>query len=337
MVSGTRSVMEHKKRVQRLQKILGVRAALVSDPDDVFYYTGFQADVGDCPLLLVKGQGRPLLFLSPLTGHLKLNADVVPLTKTTDLTKRLPKTLGIDEHHLPVKLYKEISKKRKLVFSSSKIKRVREVKDREEIELMKQAIRLDKKAFTRLNLFGRTEKNIAEELDLFFHKSKASPAFETIIASGRNAGNYIHHFPGEKKVSRSETVIIDLGSRVGGYCSDITRTYFLKTNTKQRRLFEDVLELQERCIEMVEPGVELEGIDDLYKKELKRKGHTPMHGIGHGLGISVHEPVGELKVGMVITIEPGIYLKNFGGCRLEDMVLVTKNSHKVLSRSIGLL
>jgi len=184
-----------------------------------------------------------------------------------------------------------------------------------------------------LDIFGKSEQEVAREIERGFFDQGAAPAFETIVASGGNAGNYIHHFPTTRRTSRKDMVIVDFGSKVGGYSSDITRTFFSKTDSKQREIFEAVREIQEACIEMVRPGVEFKKINEFHQKALQKLGFQARHGIGHGIGIFVHEPATLLKEGMVITIEPGIYLKNYGGCRIEDMVLVKKKP-VVLSRAI---
>lgn len=308
---------------------------LVSDPRDVFYYSGYEAGTDDHPMLLVRKTGKPALFLSPLTEGVKAYADIRFFKKLNDLLKSLPKKIGIDDHHLPAHLFLKIKKKRRLVPSAEIIKKPREVKDEEEIELMKKAIRINKRALESIQLFGKTEKLLAEEIEKEFYLKNATPAFETIVATGSNSGNYIHHFPGRRIVRRKDMTIIDFGCRWKGYCSDITRTYFNKRDKKQREMFEMVQHLQRECLDLVKPGVDFHAINNFYKKFLKEKGFAVRHGIGHGIGIFVHEPFKKLEKGMVITIEPGMYLKNFGGCRLEDMVLVKKKP-LLLSSSIPL-
>jgi len=200
---------------------------------------------------------------------------------------------------------------------------------------MKKAIRINKRVLESIQLFNKTEKLLTEEIEKEFYLKNAAPAFETIVATGSNSGNYIHHFPGGRTITRKNMTIIDFGCRWKGYCSDITRTYFSKRDKKQREMFEMVQQLQRECLDLVKPGVDFHAINNFYKKFLKKKGFAVRHGIGHGIGVFVHEPVKKLEKGMVITIEPGMYLKNFGGCRLEDMVLVKKKP-LLLSSSIPL-
>lgn len=328
--------MDFKGRVRKLQKLMAEKnlsASLISDPQDIFYYSGYRSGVDDHPLLLIRN-GRPLLFLSPLTGNVHLTYGEISLfSKKNDLLRSIPKKLGFDQRHLPVALFVKLKKKARMSPISDTIKKPREVKDEEEISFMKEAIRLDKKVLEGLDFFNRNECVVAKEIEQGFYKNGAVPAFETIVASGSNAGNYIHHFPTDKKTSRKEMIIVDFGSQVKGYSSDITRTYFLKGDPKQKRIFETVQQLQQECIDRVRPGVDFSEINEFHKKSLRKSGFVPRHGIGHGIGIFVHENASVLEKGMIVTIEPGIYIKNFGGCRIEDMVLVG-NKSKVLSASI---
>lgn len=320
--------MNYKKRVKTLQKSIK-QTTLISDPDDIFYYSGYQTGEDDVTFLLLKKSGKPLLLISPLVSGFKPKyADIFNVTNSKQLLKLLPKTVGIDEYNLPAALFTKI--KKPLNYSDI-IKEPRSIKSSQEIDLMMKAIRINKKILSSLSLFNKKEINIAKEIDLSFVKNNATFSFETLVASGPNSGNHIHHFPGQRKTTRKDPIIIDFGAKVDGYCSDITRTHLPKS---KKRLFEDVLEVQQECIDLVKPGVLMSEINKYYETMLRRKGYKPRHGIGHGLGVTVHEHVEELRKGMVITIEPGIYVKNSSGCRIEDMILVKKNKGKNLSKII---
>lgn len=326
--------MNLKKRWTSLQKLI-THPVLISDPLDTRYYTGFAPGVDDHPLLLMKPTGKPILFVSPLSGKIRTPATVKEFSGLSSL--RLPKKVGFDGSHLPAGWFLELKKGRRLVDSREKIKKPREVKDAEELAHMQKAIRINKKVLTGIELFGKREEAVAREIEERFRKEGAGRAFETIVSSGGNAGTHIHHFPTSRKIRSSDMVIIDFGSQVEGYASDITRTRIDHRNTRQRMLLETVMDVQQACIDLVEPGVKFSSINNHHKRLLKRKGFTARHGIGHGIGLFVHETASTLEKGMVVTIEPGIYLSGYGGCRLEDMILVTKTGNKVLSRSIPLL
>jgi len=319
--------MDFRKRVRELQKLIK-HPVLISHPNDVFYYSGYRVD--DYAFMLVRKAGKPVLFLPQLAeGFRAKYANVKAFSHLKGLTGALPKKVGIDEYHLPAKVLREIKSKK--VFCSKIIKKPREVKDSQELELMKKAIRINKKVLEGLSIFNKKEEQVAREIRKAILQKGAYPAFEPIVASGKNSGNYIHHFPGSRVVRRKEVALIDLGARFEGYCSDTTRMH---VPAEKKKLFELVKEVQQECIDLVSAGVGFREIDSHYKNFLRKRRFRPRHGIGHGIGLSVHEPAEKLRAGMVITIEPGIYIKNSSGFRIEDMVLVKKNKGKVLSSSI---
>ena len=218
--------MNFKRRVKKLQGLMRTGAVLVSDPHDIFYYTGHQAGEGDQPLLLVRRQGKPVLFVSPLSGKLKVGySEVRPLPGMGSLLKALPKKTGIDQHHIPAGLYLRLKKKSSIVQAGDLIKKPMEVKEPEEIERMKKAIQINKKVLAGVQVFGRSEEVVAREIELGFFKSNAVPSFETIVASGKNSGNYIHHIPSERRVGRGDMVIIDFGAS-WKWCVDAENTDF---------------------------------------------------------------------------------------------------------------
>lgn len=210
-------------------------------------------------------------------------------------------------------------------------------KTAKELANIKRAIDVTDRIFRELdNPFGRSERDVAREIRARAKRLGAGLAFQPIIASGRNAG-YVHHKPGQKIVREYEPVIFDIGFKVGGQCTDVTRMHMPKAKggKKFRRFYRDALEMQRKCIGKAVAGRSLKGINELYKKLMKRKGYKVKHSIGHGVGSRVHERVkGPLKPGMVITIEPGVYERKKYGLRVEDMVLVTRGRPKILTRKI---
>lgn len=317
--------MDFRSRIRKLQTV--GHPILVSNPNDVFYYTGYKPGTDDNPLLLVPEKGKPTLFLSPLTTGLKL-----AYTKTSTFDKlSLPPKTGYDEYHLPARLYLRFKRKSRLIRAAEKIKKPRRIKSSEELAAMKKAISINKKALEAVDIYGKSEAEAARSIESQFHEQGAGVAFETIVSSGPNAGNNIHHISGSRKVQKKDMVIVDFGSRWKGYSSDITRTFF--QGERQQKIVNMVKEIQKECIDMVRPGVQFDDINDFYSKKLEKLGYEPRHGIGHGIGIFIHESAVKLEKGMVITIEPGIYIRNFGGCRIEDMILVAKKP-VVLSDSI---
>ncbi|MEK7588951.1 MAG: M24 family metallopeptidase, partial [Patescibacteria group bacterium] len=188
---------------------------------------------------------------------------------------------------------------------------------------------------------GITELEVANFIKKSFIKHSAPIlSFSPIVAFGKGAAD-IHHEPGKAKLKKGDIIMLDFGTTVNHYCSDMTRTYFWgEPNAKQKKVYLDVLEAMNRAFDTVGKGEKnAKNIDASARKFLARKYKDNFqHGLGHGVGTVIHEwpnfkPKSEdtLPVGCVMTIEPGIYLKGFGGVRIEDMILITKNGYKNLT------
>ncbi len=198
----------------------------------------------------------------------------------------------------------------------------------------KKAIRIVDRVLKDIKPFGRTEGDVAREIRKRIHGYGAKLSFRPIVSSGRNT-SFVHHRPGKRIIRRENPLMIDFGAKYRGQCSDITRMYIPPNNSKRlKKIYQDTLSIQRAIIRRLRPGIQFKEINEFYKKTLKRKGYRIKHSIGHGLGPSIHERVRELKPGMVLTVEPGIYIRNFGGCRIEDMVLIKRRGTEILSNSI---
>lgn len=183
---------------------------------------------------------------------------------------------------------------------------------------------------------GISEKEIAQEI-----KKHLKPSFRVIVASGKRSANP-HAFASKKKLKKGDLVVIDFGAKVGGQCSDITRTFVIGKPTKrQRKIIRIVKRAQKAAIAKVRAGIEVKEVDSAARRVIKRAGHGKyfIHNTGHGIGRKVHQSPKiskknrrRLRKGMVITIEPGIYIKGWGGVRIEDMVRVTKKGCIILTR-----
>jgi Xaa-Pro aminopeptidase len=193
-------------------------------------------------------------------------------------------------------------------------------------------------------LVGRTEQQVARNVARIMKRHGAEAlAFPVIVAAGPGSAD-IHHWPTKRKIRLGDILMIDCGAVVKGYCSDCTRTFFVGNPSKRFvNYYQWVLEAQERAIAKIANGVEARVVDRAARGYLARWrwGRTFKHGCGHGVGLAIHEspnlkPKCEdaLKAGMVVTVEPGIYIKKWGGIRIEDMVLVQKNGGAVLTGSI---
>lgn len=191
---------------------------------------------------------------------------------------------------------------------------------------------------------GLTEKQVANKIRrlIIKHGGDTRLAFQPLVCSGKRTALF-HGPTSEKKIRDNEIIYIDMGARYRGYCADLTRTFFLgKPNQRLKKIYNIVLAVQKKQISMVKAGASCAAIDqkgrDLFKKYRLAKYFT--HTTGHGVGLKIHQKPRIsykskeiLKAGQVITIEPGVYIKGLGGVRIEDMLIVTKNGCKVLSKS----
>lgn len=224
------------------------------------------------------------------------------------------------------------------------VERLRLVKDRSEIAALERAVEIAEEAF-RLTLAGiapgMTELQVAQSLDRTMADLGAeAPAFPTIVAAGERSA-LPHARPGPRKIRRNDAILLDWGARVNGYHCDLTRMVFLDTISGLfRRLYDAVLGAQRRGLARLRAGRRAGRIDASARVWLKahRHGKHFTHGLGHGLGLVVHEapalrPDSEevLKPGMVCTVEPGVYLPGRGGVRIEDDVLITRTGRRVLT------
>jgi Xaa-Pro aminopeptidase len=221
---------------------------------------------------------------------------------------------------------------------------LRTVKDAGELRLMEKAAALGDRAFDALLPHiesGVAETEIAASLEFFARSFGAEEmSFETIVASGKR-GALPHGRASETKVPRNGFITLDFGVILNGYCSDMTRTVGVgKLSNAERAAYEAVLEAQEAGVAAVKPGATCAEVDEAARAVLRKAGLARYftHSIGHGVGLEIHEAprlaagqTQELKPGMVVTVEPGVYLAGKFGIRIEDMVAVTQRGNKVLT------
>jgi len=207
-----------------------------------------------------------------------------------------------------------------------------------------KAIKIALKVIKHLKLeVGMSELGIAEQVHFLLAKFGAKSAFPIIVGSGKNAMQP-HCQPTHREIRESEPIKIDFGANVNGWRSDVTRTFVLgKVPAKLKKVIAIVKEAQKRAIAAVKPGARCCDVDHAARQYIHEQGFGRhfVHSTGHGIGLRVHQgpKIGtknkrRLKAGMVITIEPGIYIEKWGGVRIEDMVLVTKMGHKLLTSKL---
>ncbi|MEM0192850.1 MAG: aminopeptidase P family protein [Candidatus Korarchaeum sp.] len=223
-----------------------------------------------------------------------------------------------------------------VVDARPQLNRMRAIKSEYEVSLMKESASISIKALESLEMPPKaSEREVANLLEFRMRELGAEgSSFPTIVASGMNSFN-AHHIPTERRISEGDILLIDFGAKYKGYCIDITRTYFIGTPTEEfLRRYQAVLSAQVKAMDHIKAGVPLERPDIEARKVLKGFGLLEyyVHSLGHGIGLEVHEEarllVGRrdsMEEGMVFTDEPGIYLRGWGGIRIEDTVLVGKS------------
>jgi Xaa-Pro aminopeptidase len=258
------------------------------------------------------------------------------------------KKIGFESASFPFSAHQFLAERlppeAKLVPLDEEIKNIRALKDKHELALLRTSIEIASNAFLHiLELIkdGVTEKEIALELEgLIKRKGADTLGFDIIVASGKRSA-LPHGRASGKQIERGEFVLIDFGAEFRGYHSDQTRTIVCgNPSSEQQKIYQIVKEAHDQAIEKVRPGVPISEVDGAARDHIQNQGYAEYfgHGTGHGIGLAVHEaPVingenkGLIEEGMVFTIEPGIYIPDWGGVRIEDMVLVTPHGTEVLT------
>jgi len=222
---------------------------------------------------------------------------------------------------------------------------LRIVKEQSEIEELKKALIIAESAFMDFieNTIepGMTEKDAAWLLEKNMREAGAdSLSFPIIVASGPNSA-LPHAVPGNRKFNKGEPILFDWGARLNGYCSDITRTIVIgNPDDRFKKIFKTVLDAQLKAINAIKPGISSKTVDEIARNHIDSMGFKDKfgHGLGHGIGLAVHEPPGIsplkdtlLESQMVFTVEPGIYIPGWGGIRIENMVVVSENGAEALN------
>jgi Xaa-Pro aminopeptidase len=224
------------------------------------------------------------------------------------------------------------------------LKNLRAVKDPPELTLLRRAIDISSNAFSKATEMlkeGVVEREVALEMESLMKRSGAEAiGFDIIIASGKRSA-LPHGKASDKRIEKGDFILIDFGSGFQGYHSDQTRTVVCGSpSPEQRKIYQIVKEAHDKAIEKVQPGTPIGEVDGAARDHIRNQGYGEYfgHGTGHGIGLAVHEDPavngenkGLLQEGMVLTIEPGIYLPDWGGVRIEDMVLVTHHGVEVMT------
>ncbi len=333
---------------------LKVDAFLVSGLPNIRYLSGF---TGDHALLLATPDSL-MLFTDPrytiqasdeCTCPVKtIHKGPLDAAAVQMIGRKRLKRIGFEALRMTYDVYQRLKESLPLGASlkplGAVIERLRMVKSPEEIERIRTSVNTNSTAFAKTVSSvrqGVSESAIAGQLEYEMRRLGAEKAaFETIVAFGERAA-LPHAQPTSKKLANDEIVLIDMGACQAGYMSDMTRVLFLgQPNRKIQHMYQAVLKAQLAALDSVRPGVTASHIDRQARKVLASEGLAKefVHSTGHGLGLEIHEPprLGKtdktrLEAGMVITIEPGAYIRGFGGIRIEDTVLVTKSGCEILT------
>ena len=326
---------------------------LIQDRMDQYWLTGFTGEDGPVLLtpkaieLLTDGRFDDAASLEAPYARkiLRKKRDTAETVK--ELRRCKVTRLGFNPDQMSVREFnalKKLAAPTRLVPAEGLITPLRACKDVGEVARLRAAIRVAEQAFEKVRRWlqpGQTEREIAAQLVYEMQKLGAQgETFPSIVAAGPTS-SLPHYEPGDRKLAENEVLLIDWGARVNWYGSDLTRVVWLGSiPARLREIFNVVREAHDRATEAVRPGIHAKAVDHVAREIIRKAGYEKLfnHGLGHGLGLLCHESprvaktsVDVLKPGMVITIEPGIYLPGVGGIRLEDDVLVTETGYEVLT------
>jgi Xaa-Pro aminopeptidase len=338
----------------------------ILQPQNRRYLSGFRADdpqINESSgSLLISRKKSFLITDSRYTIEAKREApDFEVITIKKDFVEEFPlflarlrtKVLGFDEdyvswelHRKLVKRFKQLSSLIRLTPLNRMVEGMREVKDRSEIRAMQASADMISGVMEHVISGlkpGRTEIEVAREIEALSYESGAEGmSFPPIVASGPNSA-LPHAIPTKRKIRAKEPIIFDVGLRLDGYCSDMTRTVFLDSpGPTFKKIYRTVRAAQLSALRSIRPGVESTEPDSMARKIITEAGFGEYfgHSLGHGVGLATHEaprlgptnPV-KLEKGMVVTVEPGIYIPGKGGVRLEEMVVIVKEGARILTKN----
>jgi Xaa-Pro dipeptidase len=309
-----------------------IDSLIVLKPENIAYLTGFKPTTPS--ILILKDEST--LFTSKMEmddASAQSRAEIEELKSMGDIKKFLKGRLGIEDS-MTVSTYKKLCDDFETEVTDI-IESARMLKSDDEIKSIKKAIKIAESSLIDTEISG-TENKVAAELEYNMRiKGSMKPAFETIVASGIRSSlphaTVSYH-------NLEKPVVMDWGAVCNNYCSDTTRTII--ESEKHSEIFEIVLEAQEKAIKVIKPGIKASYVDKVVRDVINDYGYADsfIHSTGHGLGLEIHEKPSiskndhsKLQNGMVITIEPGIYIKGEFGVRIEDVVLI-KNRSTVLNK-----
>ncbi|WP_058485248.1 M24 family metallopeptidase [Defluviitalea phaphyphila] len=346
---------ERLKKIKDQFEDLKIDAILIQNPINRKYISGFTGSSG----ILYISKNSSILFTD--FRYIEQATKQAPDFKIINymskglyeeinelIKKENIKILGFEGEHVSFSQYKQYTDKlnTSIIPIYNVVEKLRMIKNDIEINYIKEAAKIADKAFNHILSFlkpGITEKEIALELEYFMKKNGASDlSFSTIVASGAFS-SLPHAVPRDKKLENGDFVVMDFGCIYKEYCSDMTRTVVIgKASDKHKKIYETVLTAQMLSLDGIRPFKQGKEIDKIARDYISSKGYGEYfgHGLGHAVGMEVHESprfsINEeelIKPGMVMTVEPGIYIPEFGGVRIEDLVVITQEGIDNLTTS----
>lgn len=354
--------MNRNKRLVKLREVMirmDLEAVIITSYENIFYFSGFSGSNG---CLIVTKDEKYLITDFRYTLQCKAESqDWQPLITDISYTfeTAVKETLqgfnriGIENKNILLSHYRILNMalpglEGGFIDLDDELTMIRSIKDKEEIGYIEEAANIGDRAFEHILGFikpGITERQLAFELE-FYMKSLGATAmsFDPIVVSGVRS-SMPHGKPTDKALEYGDFLTMDFGCIVKAYCSDMTRTVIVgKGNERQKSIYNTVLKAQKAALNEIKPGVFSHDVDMVARNIIKLEGYENYfgHGLGHGVGIEIHELPRlnqkkedslELVEGMVLTDEPGIYIPDFGGVRIEDLVVVTHDGNRVVSNS----
>jgi Xaa-Pro aminopeptidase len=345
------------KRIRKVQKAVvdeNLDAFMVSSEYNLTYLTGYTGSNG---LLLIYKNQKPIFYTDfryeeQIKHEVKgcqikiLNRNLIEEFPPDDIKD--VKILGFEASSLTYRNYLSLANQLKnnvqLVAKENIVEKLRMIKDDDELSLIRHAARYTDEIFNYiLSLIkpGVTEKDLSSEINYQLMK-KGWLAFPAIVAFGKNSA-MPHARPTVAKLKKNDVIVFDLGLRFQNYCSDMTRTVVWgKASKKVKEIYKIVLEAQSAAISLIKDGVQAKIVDQEARRIIEKYGYGKFfgHGLGHGVGIVVHElpilssrSIDVLRINQVVTVEPGIYLPDEFGIRIEDLIVIKKNNCEILTKS----
>jgi Xaa-Pro dipeptidase len=308
-------------------------SVIVLKKENIYYLTGYFPTTFS---VLVLGD-EPYLVVSQMDASLVEGVDMeVRIVKSFKKELVFKGRVGVEKGHTNLGFVDEYLKNCELV-DIRFVDKMREVKDSEELRRIRKAVKITEEVLLDIKIEGPSEREVAA-LIAFEISKRCKIAFDPIVSSGKNSA-VPHHTPGDRKIKKSDQVIVDLGARYEHYSSDISRTFSYRQSSKFKDVYQAVVEAQKKGIRSIRPGAEVRACEEAIRDVLSEYSFEEyfIHSSGHGVGLEVHEQpkISKeseeiFKKGMVLTVEPGVYIPGWGGIRIEDVIWVG-NRPKVLS------